>query len=59
MFSRLGGDSCRGYQIILVWFAYVLKSINFDYYYKGHCQHLEIRLQQHIGIDQPGISFKK
>ena len=30
-----------------MWYAYVLKSINFDYYYKGHCEHLELRLRQH------------
>ena len=27
--------------------AYVLKSIEHEYYYKGHCQDLEKRLQQH------------
>jgi putative endonuclease len=30
-----------------MYFAYVLKSINHDYYYKGHCQDLEKRLAQH------------
>jgi putative endonuclease len=30
-----------------MYFAYVLKSIEHDYYYKGHCQDLEKRLQQH------------
>jgi putative endonuclease len=30
-----------------MYFAYVLKSIKHDYYYKGHCQDLEKRLQQH------------
>jgi hypothetical protein len=25
----------------------VIKSINYDFYYKGHCENLEIRLQQH------------
>ncbi|MCX6350528.1 MAG: GIY-YIG nuclease family protein [Bacteroidetes bacterium] len=28
-------------------FAYVLKSSNFEYFYKGHCKDLEIRLKQH------------
>jgi putative endonuclease len=30
-----------------MFFAYVLKSIQHDYYYKGHCQDLEKRLLQH------------
>ena len=30
-----------------MYFAYVLKSINHDYYYKGHCQDLQKRLVQH------------
>jgi len=30
-----------------MFFAYVLKSVAHDYYYKGHCENLERRLQQH------------
>jgi putative endonuclease len=30
-----------------MFFAYVLKSINHDFYYKGHCENLEERLKQH------------
>ena len=30
-----------------MYYAYVLKSISHDYYYKGHCQDLEKRLIQH------------
>ena len=30
-----------------MYYAYVLKSINHDYYYKGHCQDLQKRLMQH------------
>ncbi|MBS1759514.1 MAG: GIY-YIG nuclease family protein [Bacteroidetes bacterium] len=30
-----------------MFYAYVIKSINHDYYYKGHCENLETRLQQH------------
>ncbi|MCW3120618.1 MAG: Excinuclease subunit domain protein [Flavipsychrobacter sp.] len=30
-----------------MFYAYVLKSINHDYLYKGHCQNLEIRLKEH------------
>ena len=27
--------------------AYVLKSVEHDYFYKGHCENLELRLKQH------------
>ncbi len=30
-----------------MFYAYVLKSINHEYYYKGHCQDLQKRLIQH------------
>ncbi|MCX6319744.1 MAG: GIY-YIG nuclease family protein [Bacteroidetes bacterium] len=30
-----------------MFFAYVLKSVQHEFYYKGHCQDLEIRLRQH------------
>ena len=30
-----------------MFYAYVLKSIEHGYYYKGHCQDLEKRLHQH------------
>jgi len=30
-----------------MFFAYVLKSVEHDYYYKGHCEDLERRLLQH------------
>ncbi|MBA3675018.1 MAG: GIY-YIG nuclease family protein [Chitinophagaceae bacterium] len=30
-----------------MFYCYVIKSINYDFYYKGHCENLEIRLQQH------------
>jgi len=30
-----------------MFYAYVLKSVDHDYYYKGHCQDLTIRLKQH------------
>jgi putative endonuclease len=30
-----------------MFFAYVLKSNEHDYFYKGHCQNLEKRLNQH------------
>jgi len=31
----------------VVFFAYVLKSINHDFFYKGHCEDLVERLKQH------------
>ena len=30
-----------------MYYAYVIKSVAFDYYYKGHCQNLAKRLQEH------------
>ena len=33
--------------ILRVFFAYVLKSVGHEYYYKGHCHDLEKRLQEH------------
>jgi len=30
-----------------MYYAYVLKSVEHDYYYKGHCKDLQIRLSQH------------
>jgi putative endonuclease len=30
-----------------MFYAYVLKSIKHDYYYKGHCQDLDRRIAQH------------
>jgi putative endonuclease len=30
-----------------MFYAYVIKSISHDYFYKGHCENLERRLLQH------------
>jgi len=30
-----------------MYYAYVLKSVEHDYFYKGHCKNLETRLEQH------------
>ena len=30
-----------------MFYAYVLKSVHHDYYYKGHCENMEIRLKEH------------
>jgi len=30
-----------------VFYAYVIKSVNHNYFYKGHCRDLKIRLSQH------------
>ncbi|MEO5946761.1 MAG: GIY-YIG nuclease family protein, partial [Chitinophagaceae bacterium] len=55
-------DSWRGHQFFIMYFAYVLKSIKHDYYYKGHCKDLEKRIQQHnSGMTEsirPYIPFK-
>ena len=37
----------RPQKYVEVFYAYVLKSFNHDYYYKGHCENLEVRLKQH------------
>ncbi len=29
------------------YFAYVIKSVHFDYFYKGHCEDLEKRIKEH------------
>ena len=43
MSSILAGTTKVGY----MYYAYVLKSINHGFQYKGHCQDLEKRLSQH------------
>lgn len=30
-----------------MYYAYVIKSINAGFYYKGHCEDLQLRLKQH------------
>ena len=30
-----------------MFYAYVIKSIAHDFYYKGHCENLDVRLDQH------------
>jgi len=30
-----------------MYYAYVLKSVHHDYFYKGHCYDLQVRLHQH------------
>jgi putative endonuclease len=30
-----------------MFYTYVIRSINSNYYYKGHCENLEVRLGQH------------
>ena len=45
-----------------MFYAYVIKSIEHDFFYKGHCENIEIRLRQHnSGMTQsikPFIPFK-
>jgi putative endonuclease len=44
-----------------MFYAYVLKSVNHEFYYKGHCEHLEERIKQHnsgrTGSIRPYIPF--
>jgi len=30
-----------------MYYAYVLKSIHYEYFYKGHCENLQKRLEEH------------
>lgn len=30
-----------------MYYTYVIKSVSHDFYYKGHCENLELRLKQH------------
>jgi len=30
-----------------MFYTYVIKSLKFDYYYKGHCENLDKRIEQH------------
>ena len=45
-----------------MFYAYVIKSLNHDFYYKGHCENLEERMKQHnSGMTEsirPYIPFK-
>jgi putative endonuclease len=45
-----------------MYYAYVLKSVEHEYFYKGHCQDLDARLKQHnSGMTQsirPYLPFK-
>ena len=45
-----------------MFYAYVIKSLNHDFYYKGHCEDLDKRLKQHnSGMTEsirPYIPFK-
>ncbi len=45
-----------------IFYAYILKSLSHDYFYKGHCKNLEQRLKQHNSGQtksiRPYIPFK-
>ena len=41
-----------------MFYAYVLKSVHHDYYYKGHCENMEIRLKEHNAGMTKSISNK-
>jgi len=41
-----------------MYYAYVIKSIEHDFFYKGHCEDLEVRLRQHnSGLTQSIKSY--
>ena len=42
--SSILGEATKN---LSMFFAYVLKSIEHNYFYKGHCRDLEKRIQQH------------
>ncbi len=51
--SRSGGDRTQH-----MYYVYVLKSTVADFYYKGFCENLEIRLEQHNrGITKSNKAF--
>ena len=42
-----------------MFYAYVIKSLGFDFYYKGHCEHLENRLYEHnIGMTESNKKYR-
>jgi putative endonuclease len=45
--ARLTDASRAGIEFQSMFFVYVIKSRNFEFLYKGHCQDLEERLKQH------------
>ena len=38
-----------------MFYAYVIRSIDFEFDYKGHCEHLDERLKQHNSGMTPSI----
>lgn len=50
--SDLGSIPSGATKAEQMFYAYVLKSINNDYYYKGHCEDLNTRLKEH----NPGMT---
>lgn len=42
-----GSIPAEATNIVWMFYAYVLKSMQHDFYYKGHCENLETRLKQH------------
>ena len=45
--SEDGGSNPFGCTAKIMYYAYVIKSLFNDYYYKGHCRDLQTRLSQH------------
>lgn len=42
-----------------MFYAYIIKAIASDFYYKGHCEDLTIRLQQHNSGKTQSIKYYK
>jgi putative endonuclease len=41
-----------------MFYAYVIKSVNEDYFYKGHCENLDLRIKQHnLGMTKSIVPF--
>ena len=47
--SSILAETTKRHQALFsfMYYTYVLKSIDHEYYYKGHCEDLEVRLKQH------------
>ncbi len=42
----------------IMYYAYVIKSLSHEYFYKGHCENLDLRLKQHnAGMTKSNIPY--
>ena len=55
----MGSIPAETTKYIKMYYTYVIKSEFYDFYYKGHCEFLAIRLKQHnSGLTQSIKSYK-